>query len=279
VAAFRLDESASRAGYEVESFETIGSTSAEACRQGRLGRTGPLWFVSDHQTAGRGRRGNAWATPPGNLAASLLLSTDLPPATIATLGFVAGLALHRALECCLPLRGESGLPDGVLQPRQARFSLKWPNDVLADGAKLAGILLETEQRPNGRRFLVIGIGVNVAHVPDGLPYRAASLAGLGLNVTADLLFTALSREWLELAGIWDEGQNFAEVRRLWLQRAAGLGADIVVRNGSATLHGTFETLDAGGQLVVRLGDGSSRCVSAGDIYFGVAATVRSGAVG
>ena len=277
--AFRLDESACGAGYEVQSFETIGSTSAEACRQGRLGRTGPLWCASDHQTAGRGRRGNAWATPPGNLAASLLLSTDLPPTTIATLGFVAGLALHRALECCPAGQGAGGLANGQPKPPRACFSLKWPNDVLADGAKLAGILLETEQRPAGGRFLVIGIGVNVAHVPDNLPYRAASLAGVGLVATAESLFAALSREWVEFAGIWEEGQNFTEIRRLWLQRAAGLGADIVVRNGSATLHGTFETLDAGGQLVVRLGDGSSRCVSAGDIYFGVAATVRSGAVG
>jgi BirA family biotin operon repressor/biotin-[acetyl-CoA-carboxylase] ligase len=272
VPAFTLDDTAVAAGYRVEAFDSIGSTNTVACERARAGETGPTWYVTDHQLAGRGRRGNPWAAlPPGNLAASLLIPLDVPPAQGATLGFVAGLATVCALERCC---GSNGL-DAHAPP----FALKWPNDILVDGAKLVGILLETEQRPDGSRFLVAGIGVNVAHAPSGLPYRAASLAALGFTTTAARLFRALSAEWVELVQIWDGGRNFGEIRRLWLQRAAGLGSDIVVRNGSTALHGTFETLDASGQLVVRLADGSAKGVTAGDIYFGLAATVRSGAVG
>lgn len=273
MSAFKLDEQAAAAGYRVEAFESIGSTNTVGCERGRAGETGPIWLVTDHQLAGRGRRGNPWAAlPPGNLAASLLLSLNVSPALGATLGFVAGLALVQALERCCG-RGPEDRADPTV------FKLKWPNDVLVDGAKLAGILLESELRADGSRFLVAGIGVNVAHAPENLAYPAASLAGLGLQVTAAGLFRALTAEWVALLDIWDGGRNFAEIRRLWLQRAAGLGGDIVVRNGSTALQGTFETLDASGQLVLRLPDGSAKGVTAGDIHFGLAATVRSGAVG
>jgi BirA family biotin operon repressor/biotin-[acetyl-CoA-carboxylase] ligase len=127
--------------------------------------------------------------------------------------------------------------------------------------------------------MVIGIGVNVAHAPEGLAYATASLRGLGHAITAAELFGALATKWVELLALWDRGRNFGEIRRLWLQRAAGLGGDIVVRNGGNAVSGTFETLDTGGELVLRLADGSARRVTAGDVHFGVAATVRSGAVG
>src|SRR5258707_932621 len=115
---FDLSARAREAGYHLEFFDTIGSTSATALSRVAAGVTGPVWITALHQSAGRGRRGNAWQTPPGNLAASLLLTTDASPATLATLGFVAGLALCRALDAVCP--GHAG-----------QFSLKWPNDVLA----------------------------------------------------------------------------------------------------------------------------------------------------
>lgn len=251
------------AGYRVEIFDTVGSTNAEALARGRAGDSGPLWVVARHQSAGRGRRGRAWDSPRGNLFASLLIGVRAEPAQIATLGFVAGLALVRALALCCP----------------DDFALKWPNDVLARGAKLAGILLETEQRSGDLRIVAVGIGVNVAASAAGLPYRATSLAELGHATTAPELFHALSAEWVAALALWDEGRGFPAIRDLWLSDAAGLGRDIVVKLDEEPVRGTFESLDAGGQLVLRLADGSSRRVSAGDVHFGVAATVRSGAVG
>jgi BirA family biotin operon repressor/biotin-[acetyl-CoA-carboxylase] ligase len=264
--AFALAPEAIAAGYRLVSFETIGSTNEEAAARGRGGETGPLWIVSPHQSGGRGRRGGSWQTPSGNLAASLLLSTVVPPATAATLGFVAGLALAQALDRCVLANHVHPSP----------FRLKWPNDVVVDGAKLSGILLETEQRADLSRFVVIGIGVNTTHAPEGLPYPAASLAALGHHVSAEMLFAALSAEWINVMDLWADGRGFPALRNLWLNRAAGRGRGIVVRTSQETLRGTFETLDEMGQLVVRLDDGSLRQVTAGDVYFGTAATGHAG---
>jgi len=264
--AFALAPEAIAAGYRLLAFDTIGSTNEEAAARGRAGETGPLWIVSPHQSGGRGRRGGSWQTPSGNLAASLLVTVEAPPAVAATLGFVAGLTLAQALDrCCGHVIGAG------------RFLLKWPNDVLADGAKLSGILLETEQRADRSRFLVVGIGVNTAHAPQGVPYPATSLAALGYQVSAETLFEALSAEWVALMDLWAGGRGFPAIRQRWLQRAAGLGRDIRVKTGQESLRGTFETLDDTGRLVVRLGDGSTRLVTAGDVHFGIAATGRAAA--
>ena len=158
------------------------------------------------------------------------------------------------------------------------FTLKWPNDVLADGAKLVGILLEAEQA--GReRLVVTGIGINVADVPDGLPYRAASLRGLGVDVQAEAVFAALSAEWAEAFAAWDAGRGFPEIREAWLRHAAGLGGPVTVRSGAGTpLVGVFETIDAAGQLVIAEDGGRRRVVPAGEVHFGAAATLRPEAV-
>jgi BirA family biotin operon repressor/biotin-[acetyl-CoA-carboxylase] ligase len=256
--AFRLPPRALEAGHRLLAFETIGSTNAEALARGRAGEAGPLWVVSDHQTAGRGRRGNAWQTPCGNLAASLLLRTGAGPAAAATFGFVGGLAVRSALERAAP--GPS-------------FRLKWPNDVLADNAKLAGILLETEV-VGGTRIVALGIGVNVAASPAGLPYRSTSLAGLGLGVTAEELFDALSEAWIGFHSLWNEGRGMAQIRSLWLDCAAGIGEPIAVRLGAEIVRGVFQTIDPAGQLILRSKDGATRAIAAGEVHFGAAATAR-----
>lgn len=268
---FALAPEAIAAGYRLLAFDTIGSTNEEAAARGRAGETGPLWIVSPHQSGGRGRRGGSWQTPSGNLAASLLLTIDVPPAVAATLGFVAGLALAQALDRCC---GRDGLDVGS---GVGGFLLKWPNDVLVDGAKLSGILLETEQRADLSRFLVMGIGVNTAHAPQGVPYPATSLAALGYHVETGTLFRALSAEWVALMDLWAGGRGFPAIRQRWLQRAAGLGRDIRVQTGRESLCGTFETLDDTGRLAIRLDDGATRLVTAGDVHFGNAATGRAAA--
>lgn len=272
--SFALASRAIAAGHRLLAYDTIGSTSTEALEQGRAGDNGPLWVVARAQSEGRGRRGNAWATPRGNLAASLLRVVDVPPALAATLGFVAGLALDKALRTCVPsLSFKVGL-DGIDEPqtRSRRLALKWPNDVLIDGAKLAGILLESEVLESGRRILVVGIGVNVVSAPEGLPYPATSLTKLGSDCSAETLFLALSETWQEFDALWDEGRGLDIIRKHWLERAAGVGEAVAVRTGQGVLRGVFETIDGNGQLVIRMSDGAVTKVATGDVHFGVAAT-------
>jgi BirA family biotin operon repressor/biotin-[acetyl-CoA-carboxylase] ligase len=276
--AFALGTEAERRGYRLESFAEVGSTNAEAIAAARAGDPGRTWFVSSHQTAGRGRRGRAWATPPGNLAATLLVIGRRDPGAAASLGFVAGLALDEALRRVAPSLAVRVALDGM-EPgavgEGARLRLKWPNDVLLDGAKLAGILLEGEALPGGDFAVAIGIGVNVTHAPVGLPYPAVALQGLGIPVDAETLFAALSNAWAGLERMWAEGRGFTMIRRLWLERAAGLGERVAVQMGGETLSGTFETIDETGRLVVALGDGTRRTVAAGEVHFGAVATVRA----
>lgn len=276
--AFVLGTEAERRGYRLQSYPEVGSTNAEALAAARAGDPGRAWFVSDHQTAGRGRRGRAWATPPGNLAATLLVVRPQDPRAAASLGFVAGLALDEALHRVAPALAVRVALDGI-EPgatgEGARLRLKWPNDVLLDGAKLAGILLEGEALPAGGFAVAIGIGVNVAHAPDGLPYPAVALRGLGIPVDAATLFAALSDAWAGLERLWADGKGFDVIRRLWLERAAGLGERVAVQIGGETLSGTFETIDETGRLVVAVGDGTRRMVAAGEVHFGAAATVRA----
>jgi BirA family biotin operon repressor/biotin-[acetyl-CoA-carboxylase] ligase len=255
---FALGPIAEQAGYRLAAYDTIGSTSTEALARARLGDPGRLWVVARVQTAGHGRRGRAWSTPAGNLAASLLL--NLPSShggSAATLGFVAGLALADAI-------GRTTVSGGL--------QLKWPNDILLNGDKVAGILLQAVSAARGAANVVIGIGVNVAHAPAGLPYPATSLAACGTGVTAEQLFSALSDSWVERQQIWDGGHGFAMIREDWLNQAAGLGGPLAVIVGGETLRGVFETIGEDGRLILRTADGRARHVTAGEVHFGEAAT-------
>jgi BirA family biotin operon repressor/biotin-[acetyl-CoA-carboxylase] ligase len=265
--AFSLGARAVSAGYRLAAFDHIGSTNAEALARARAGERGPLWFVTSEQRAGRGRRNRAWIAPRGNLASSILEVIDTPPATAATLGFAAGLALEAALK---EVSIEASLRSAGSE--QMKFSLKWPNDVLAGPNKLAGILLEAETVADSRLAVVVGIGTNVVAAPEGTAYPATSLTALGVDVGAQELFAVLSDTWAEFRGIWDQGHGFAEIRRLWLERAAGLGQPVKIRLGAATIAGTFDTIDESGCLIVRTPEGRRVPISAGDVYFGSAAS-------
>ena len=265
--AFSLGPRAISAGYRLAAFDSIGSTNAEAIACARAGEYGPIWFVTSEQTAGRGRRHRPWIAPRGNLASSILEVIDVSPAIAATLGFAAGLALEAALqrvsiEASLRAAGSDFM----------KFSLKWPNDVLAGRQKLAGILLEAEAMPDNRLAVVVGIGTNVVAAPEGTPTPATSLAALGVNIGAEELFGALSDSWTEFRGIWDDGRGFGEIRRLWLERAAGLGQPVAIQTGGTSVEGAFDTIDDTGCMIVRTSDGKRVPISAGDVYFGSAAS-------
>ena len=226
-----------------------------------------MWFVTSEQTAGRGRRHRPWIAPRGNLASSILEVIDVSPAVAATLGFAAGLALEAALQ---KVSIEASLRSAGSD--HMKFSLKWPNDVLAGRQKLAGILLEAEAVAEDRLAVVVGIGTNVIAAPEGTPTPATSLAALGVHIGAEELFATLSDTWAEFRGIWDNGGGFGEIRRLWLERAAGLGEPVAIQAGGSAVEGTFDTIDDTGCLIVRTSGGKRVAISAGDVYFGSAAS-------
>lgn len=265
---FTLGSQAITAGYKLAAFDQIGSTNVEAMSRARDGERGPMWFVTSEQTAGRGRRQRAWIAPRGNLASSILEVMDIQPAVAATLGFAAGLAQATALQ-------KASIEAAMrLGPSAPKYMLKWPNDVLADGKKLVGISLEAEAI-GGSLAVVVGIGTNVVAAPEGTPTPAVSLAALGVQISAEELFAAMSDSWVEHFGIWDNGRGFADIRRLWLERAAGLGGNVAIQTGNATIEGIFDTVDDMGCLIVRTADGRCLPIAAGDVFFGTAASVRA----
>jgi BirA family biotin operon repressor/biotin-[acetyl-CoA-carboxylase] ligase len=264
--SFILGSRAAAAGYGLVTFDQAGSTNVEALKAARQGAKAPCWFVTTEQTAGRGRRQRPWIAPPGNLAASVVEVLGVAPAAAATLGFAACLAIESALrqvsvEAALRSGGLSGLD----------FAVKWPNDVLAGGRKIVGMLLEAEQVPGGLA-VVAGIGTNVIAAPPDTPTPAVSLRDLGVQVSAEDLFTVLSDSWVEYFGIWNEGRGFGEIRRLWLDRAAGLGQPVAIRSGHAIIEGIFNTIDEQGCMVVRTAEGRLEPITAGDVHFGSVAS-------
>ncbi|WP_334163862.1 biotin--[acetyl-CoA-carboxylase] ligase [Phenylobacterium sp.] len=238
----------------IEAYDEIDSTNAEARRRAEAGEGGPLWITAAVQTAGRGRRGRAWSTQRGNLAATLLMTTDLAPVEAAQVSFVAALAACDLADTCL----------GTGAAR-----LKWPNDVLVHGRKAVGILVESGSRPDGRLWLAVGIGVNLAHAPQDVERPAAAFADHmsgpppaprdALEVLASR-FEAWRRLWAT--------QGFAPVARGWTDRAHGLGQRCEARLPSRTLSGVAEGLDLDGALRLRLDDGSLERITAGDVFFG-----------
>ncbi|WP_043764289.1 biotin--[acetyl-CoA-carboxylase] ligase [Methylobacterium sp. 88A] len=304
MSGYRLGPAAKAAGHRLHVHESLGSTNTQAMELARQGERGPLWVVALRQEAGRGRRGSTWASLPGNLTASLLWPvSDVDPVQVPSLGFVAGVALIAALKRTITLphpeapERRGGLERGrqfsrdPLEPSfeaagaasqdevgggevggASPFRLKWPNDVLVSGAKLAGLLLEAETHAGGRRSAVIGFGVNVAASPQDLPYPATSLSQSSYETRAEDLFDYLSDEIVAAARLWSRGGGFSTIRRLWLDDAAGIGAPVSVRIGGEIVQGIFETIDEAGRLVVRSDDGTRRTVTAGEVHLGSAAT-------
>jgi BirA family transcriptional regulator, biotin operon repressor / biotin---[acetyl-CoA-carboxylase] ligase len=246
-------EATGLAGARHITYETLGSTNAEALALARAGERGPLWITALSQSAGRGRRGSTWASPPGNLYATLLLAEPSNPENAPQLSFVAALALHDALVQCAP----------QLAPM---LKVKWPNDLLLGAAKVAGILIEGESEPVFS--VAIGIGVNCASHPDGTAYPATDLAAAGAAdaaVTPDSVFAALSAAMPRRMTQWRRGQDFSGIRAAWLTRAAGLGQDIRVRLPEREVCGRFQGLDDVGRLLVQQPDGMT-AVTAGEVF-------------
>jgi BirA family biotin operon repressor/biotin-[acetyl-CoA-carboxylase] ligase len=248
----RLHPAAAAAGIRLIEHETLSSTNTEALALARRGETDTLWVTARQQTAGRGRRGSEWISAPGNLYATLLLVDPCAPENAAELSFVAALAAHDAVaECAAALRAE--------------LTLKWPNDVLCGGKKLAGILVEGEGVDAGLA-VAIGIGVNCKHHPSQTSYPATDLAAAGADVSAADLFGALSETTARRLAQWHRGTGFASIRCDWLERGCGIGGEMRVRLPDREFFGRCEGLDARGRLLLRLADGNLRTITAGDVF-------------
>lgn len=235
-------------GYGLKRFEEIDSTNEKARRLASFGERGPVWLTAKRQTAGRGRRGRAWEAPAGNLAATLLLHPARPVNQWPQLSFVAAVAAADMVASFAP---------------DARVTLKWPNDVLADGKKLAGILLE-----NAEGALAIGIGVNLQHYPKDTEFPATSLAALGVAApSADEALTRLAAGVAKWYEVWC-AQGFSAIRDAWLARAQGLGMRIRARLVTEERSGMFEGIDENGALLLNEGFGRLSVIPAADIFFG-----------
>ena len=231
-------------------LDAAGSTNREAFERARAGEAGPLWVVARRQTEGRGRNGRPWASELGNLYASLLLR--LAHTKVQQLALLAGVAVREAI-----LAAAQGPITGL--------RLKWPNDVLIDGAKCAGILCESQSSAGGERVVVIGIGINLTSHPSGIGRAATDLAAHGLELTLEVMLTSLDAAMARWLATWDGGAGFQRVRAAWLAGAGNAGESLTVNTGAEEIAGTFVDLDLGGGLVLRDGRGVIHSLTFGDV--------------
>jgi len=240
-------------GYALREWTEIDSTNEEARRLAASGERGPIWLRADRQTAGRGRRGRAWESPTGNLAVTLLIAPGKPASECAQLSFVTAIAAADAA---------AGFA------ANAEIKVKWPNDVLAGGRKLSGILLESASGGDGAlTFLAIGIGMNLAHFPPDTEFPATSLAALGVSVPSpSAALTQLAAHFAKWYDVWMT-TGFSPIQDAWLARAAGLGSRIRARLTHEETSGVFEGIDGTGALILREAQGRTRTIAAGEVFF------------
>ena len=242
-------------GTERQIFDSIDSTNAEAARRVASGVLAPAWIFSHEQTRGVGRRGRHWASPKGNFSASHVFPLTVPLARAALYSFVAANALY---DTCAEVLGID-----------ADLTLKWPNDVLLQGRKLAGILLETMGQ--GPSHLCIGIGVNLNSLPEAQTLEQGAMTPirlgdvLGSDIDPEAFLNRLAARFANQAQSFTS-HGFGPTRTLWLSRAARLGETLTARTGQQVLTGTFETVDDTGALVLQAPD-KRHLISAADIYF------------
>ena len=252
----RSDKPRLAPAYRLVALESCESTNDEAKRLAEEGAEDGTLVWAREQSKARGRRGRSWSSPRGNLCLSLVLRPDCSPAEAAQLGFVAALGVGDAV--------------GSVAPPMIELRYKWPNDVLFNDRKGAGILLESQMTPEGALdWLVLGIGLNVAHYPEDSDFPATSLRfeGAPADVTDVVVLEAFSRHFLSWVNRWLE-DGFAPIRKGWLSHAYGLGEEIRVNLPRESLSGRFHSLDESGTLMLELPDGKLRPIAAGDVHFG-----------
>lgn len=233
---------------DIIQLDAVGSTNDDAKDRARQGAREGTIVTAARQTAGKGRQGNHWLSEPGNLYMSLILRPKVSPAESGQLSFLAAVALANAVEKLLPA--------GV------KITLKWPNDLLLNGKKAAGILLETEAgSARTVDWLVMGMGLNIAHAPE----NAISIGSLGGHIAPLDMLHMVRAEIMALYRTWRE-KGFAPIRTAWLDRAAHKAQEINVRLPHETFRATFLGIDDAGALHVKLPDGQERHIASGEVF-------------
>ena len=243
---------AQRSGFTLEHHEVVGSTNDLAMDHLRRGGASRHFVIAASQTGGRGRLGRQWISKPGNLYASLALLDPAPQTLAFQLGFVAALTIRETLL--------------ALGLGQDRASLKWPNDVLVDGRKISGILVEGTTLQDGHIGVVIGCGINVTHHPSETLYPVTDLAEAGISTSVDNVFSEFAKAFDHFLSLYEGGARFNLIRHAWLEAAHGLGGPIFVRDRKEERQGVFKGLDSEGRLLIE-SDGTIVPVIAGDIFF------------
>lgn len=240
-------------GYDLRCFEEIDSTNEEALRLARGSLTRPTWIWAERQTAGRGRRGRVWISQTQNLFCTLVMPVDRPPAVTAQLSFLTALAVRRLV---------------ASYSSASAVKMKWPNDVLLEGKKISGILLEAVGGGSGQPALIaVGVGVNLMFHPNETDFPATALASVCDPPSPLCALEELMRHFDDWLGIWMTS-GFGPIRRAWLSAAHGLGQEIEVRLPGRTLTGVFDTISETGELVLINSDGDKIKIAAGDVFFG-----------
>ncbi len=237
--------------WRVQVIGTTPSTQDTVRNLADAGEPEGLAIQALQQTKGRGRHGNDWASPMGNLYVSLLLRPSCKADKAGQMAFVVALALSEAM-------------DEVIGPSHKK-TLKWPNDILIDGSKISGILLETKLDKSDRvDYLIIGTGVNMFAPPEGaVGLDQIKKEPVFVNKFRDLYLQKLLHHYT----LW-QNKGFAPVREAWLKQAHGLGQNMKIRLPEITYEGVFAGIDENGALLAQI-DGTQRSFTAGEVHFGV----------
>lgn len=238
--------------YHLLAFDSLDSTNEEAKRLAKAGGSHGAVIWAKQQTAGRGRMGREWISEGGNLFLTVLLSPDKPLAELPQLSFVASVAL---IDSLIPLF-EKG----------HKLACKWPNDVLLDNKKLAGILLESFKTEGDKQWIAVGVGVNVDNHPEDVQYPATCLTEAGVElISAKIVLSRFIHHFIEDYNCW-HNKGFATIRKRWLAQASGIGGKIEARMPDNTIKGTFEGIDTSGSLILKDAKGKKQTIHAADIF-------------
>jgi BirA family transcriptional regulator, biotin operon repressor / biotin---[acetyl-CoA-carboxylase] ligase len=267
-------------------YPTIDSTNLEAHRLFANGERGPLFLLADGQTAGKGRLDRTWASAKGNCYSTLILPLNRHPdegrgeALVAPQGESPIPAFAGMTSLGLEKTPQIGfivalaVADVVRKYAKASPKLKWPNDVLINGAKVAGILCEVLS--TDPLTIAIGCGINVAHAPSGLQYPATCLLAEGATTDRDQVFQSYRDALSYRLEQWNNGQNFPAIRAAWIQNAIGIGETVTMAMGTQHLTGTFEGITEQGAVMLKPADGPHQILHAGDLHIPSLATLRNG---